>query len=71
MIERVLGGLSSDGIKNSPEIKAKSVSALLNFAARSSNSIIQREWIRDIAQHVNVDEEAVWREFKKRAAAET
>ncbi|OEG71046.1 hypothetical protein ATZ36_03065 [Candidatus Endomicrobiellum trichonymphae] len=66
MIERVLGGLSSDGIKNSPEIKAKSVSALLNFAARSSNSIIQREWIRDIAQHVNVDEEAVWREFKKR-----
>jgi DNA primase len=42
------------------------VSALLNFAARSSNSIIQREWIRDIAQHVNVDEEAVWREFKKK-----
>ncbi len=31
MIERVLGGLSSDGIKNSPEIKAKSVSALLNL----------------------------------------
>jgi DNA primase len=66
MIERVLGGLSLDGKKNSPEIKAKAVSALLDFAARSTNSIIQREWIRDIAQHVNVDEEAVWREFKKK-----
>jgi DNA primase len=66
MIERVLGGLSSDGRKSSPEIKAKAVSALLDFVARSSNSIIQREWIRDISQHVNVDEEAVWGEFKKK-----
>jgi DNA primase len=66
MIERVLSSLSSDGRKNSPGIKAKAVSALLNFAARSSDSIIQREWIKDIAQHVNVDEEAVWREFKKK-----
>ena len=66
MIERVLGGLSSDGRKNSPEIKAKAVSALLDFVARSTNSIIQREWIRDIAQHVDVNEEAVWREFEKK-----
>jgi DNA primase len=66
MIERVYGGLSSDGRKNSPEIKAKAVSTLLDFVAKSSNSIIQREWIRDIAQHVDVDEEAVWREFKKK-----
>ncbi|GMO52123.1 MAG: hypothetical protein Ta2C_02330 [Candidatus Endomicrobiellum trichonymphae] len=66
MIERVLGGLSSDGIKSSPEIKAKAVSALLDFVARSTNSIIQREWIRDIAQHVDVNEEAVWREFEKK-----
>jgi DNA primase len=65
MIERVLDGLSSDGRKNSPEIKAKAVSALLDFVTRSSNSIIQREWIRDISQHINVDEEAVWIEFKK------
>lgn len=66
MIERVLGGLSSDGRKNSPEIKAKVVSALLDFVARSTNSIIQREWIRNIAQHVGVNEEAVWGEFKKK-----
>ncbi|GHT12636.1 DNA primase [Endomicrobiia bacterium] len=70
MIERVLGGLSSDGRKSSPEIKAKAVSALLDFVARSTarstNSIIQREWIRDIAQHVDVNEEAVWREFGKK-----
>ncbi|GHT08946.1 hypothetical protein AGMMS49532_05440 [Endomicrobiia bacterium] len=66
MIERVLGGLSSDGRKSSPEIKAKAVSALLDFVARSTNSIIQREWIRDIAQHVDVNEEAVWREFEKK-----
>jgi DNA primase len=66
MIERVYGGLSSDGRKNSPEIKAKAVSALLDFVAKSSNSIIQMEWIRDIAQHVNVNEEAVWREFEKK-----
>ncbi|MDR0820539.1 MAG: DNA primase [Endomicrobium sp.] len=66
MIERVLGGLSSDGRRNSPEIKAKAVSALLDFVARSTNSIIQREWIRNIAQHVGVNEEAVWIEFKKK-----
>jgi DNA primase len=66
MIERVYGGLSSDKRKSSAETKAKAVSALLDFVAKSPNSIIQREWIRDIAQHVNVDEEAVWREFKKK-----
>jgi DNA primase len=65
MIERVYGGLSSDGRKNSPEIKAKAVSALLDFVAKSSNFIIQREWIRDIAQHVDVDEEAVLGEYEK------
>ncbi len=65
MIERVCDSLSSDRRKNSPETKAKAVSALLDFVAKSSNSVIQREWIRDIAQHVDVDEEAVWRDFKK------
>jgi DNA primase len=65
MIERVYGGLSSGRRKDSPEIKAKAVSVLLDFVAKSSNSIIQREWIRNIAQHVDVDEEAVWGEFKK------
>jgi DNA primase len=66
MIERVYDGLSSDGRKNSPEIKAKAVSALLDFVAKSSNSIIQMEWVRDIAQHVDVNEKAVWREFEKK-----
>jgi DNA primase len=66
MIERVCGDLFSVGRKKSPEVKAKAVSALLDFIAKNSNSIIQREWIRDIAQHVDVNEEAVYREFKKK-----
>jgi len=62
MIERLSAAIK----RNVPETKAKAVSALLDFAARSGNSIVQREWIKSISQSVNVDEEAVWREFKKK-----
>ncbi|GHT33513.1 DNA primase [Endomicrobiia bacterium] len=66
MIARVYGLLSLEGKKNSPEAKARAISNLLDFVSRSSNVIIQREWIKNISQYVNVDEESVWKEFKKR-----
>jgi DNA primase len=66
MIARVYGELSSDGKKNSPEIKARAISNLLDFVAKSSNVIIQREWIKTVSQCLNVNEEAVWKEFKKK-----
>ncbi|MCA6079287.1 MAG: DNA primase [Endomicrobium sp.] len=66
MIARVCGGLSSDGKKSSPEMKANAVSTLLGFISRSSNSIIQTEWVKCVAQHIGVNEEAVWIEFEKK-----
>ncbi|MDR3253459.1 MAG: DNA primase [Endomicrobium sp.] len=66
MIARVYSGLFSRGKNNSPEIKAKAVLNLLDFVARSSNSIVQRECIKNIAQYINVNEEDVWKEFKKK-----
>ncbi|MDR2666475.1 MAG: DNA primase [Endomicrobium sp.] len=52
--------------KKTPEIKVKIVSYLLNFIARSPSLILQREWMKNVAQYVNVDEETIWNEFKKR-----
>ncbi|MDR3275320.1 MAG: DNA primase [Endomicrobium sp.] len=66
MIARVYDGSFSGSKNNSPEIKAKAVLNLLDFVARSSNSIVQRECIKNIAQHINVNEEDVWKEFKKK-----
>ena len=62
MIDRVSSGIK----KNIPETKAKAVSILLDFVSKSGNSVIQREWIKTLSQHLNTDEEAVWREFKKK-----
>ena len=62
MIERV----SLDIKKNVPETKAKAVSVLLDFVSRSGDNVIQREWIKTFSQQINVDEDAVWREFKKK-----
>jgi DNA primase len=66
IIARVQGLLSLKGKKDSPEIKARAISSLLDFVSKSSNAIIQREWIKNISQYVNVNEESVWKEFKKR-----
>lgn len=62
MINRV--SVSING--SSPEAKAKKISQLLDFISKSSNSVVQREWVKRIAQSINVDEDAVWREFKKK-----
>ncbi|MDR3071126.1 MAG: DNA primase [Endomicrobium sp.] len=66
MIARMYGELSLNGKGSSSEIKARAISNLLDFVSKSSNVIIQREWIRTIAQYVNVHEESVWKEFEKR-----
>ncbi|MDR1122909.1 MAG: DNA primase [Endomicrobium sp.] len=66
MIDRVYRSKLSSGKIISLEVKAKAISVLLDFVLKSSNAIIQSEWIKKIAQYINVDEEAVWREFKKR-----
>ncbi|MDR1926153.1 MAG: DNA primase [Endomicrobium sp.] len=66
MIARLYRDSLLYGKKNSPEIKAKAIYSLLDFVAKSSSAIIQRDWIKDIAQYLNVDEEAVWNEFKKK-----
>jgi len=65
MIARVCDGLFA-GREKTAEIKASIVSSLLDFVAKSSNMIVQGEWIRSIAQNINVDEEVVWEEFKKK-----
>ncbi|GMO64907.1 MAG: hypothetical protein Nk1A_1770 [Endomicrobiia bacterium] len=49
-----------------PEVKVKIVSYLLNFIAKSPNLILKREWVKNVAQYVDVDEETIWNEFKKK-----
>jgi DNA primase len=66
MIDRVYRSTLLVGKAVFPETKAKAVSILLDFVSKSSNAIIQREWIKKVAQHINIDEDAVWREFKKK-----
>ncbi|MCL2799133.1 MAG: DNA primase [Endomicrobia bacterium] len=51
---------------NTPEAKAKKVSLLLDFVLKSSNAVVRGEWIKKISQNLNVGEEDVWREFKKK-----
>jgi len=64
MIARVCGLFT--GREKTAEVKANIVSSLLGFVVKSSNIIVQREWIKSIAQNIKVDEEAVWEEFKKK-----
>jgi DNA primase len=66
MIDRTYRSLIPVGKVSSPEAKAKTISLLLDFVSKSSNAIIQREWIKKISQHINVDEDAVLKEFKKK-----
>jgi DNA primase len=66
MIDRIYRSAMPSGGVASPESKAKAISLLLDFVSKSSNTIIQREWVKKIAQNINVDEDAVWKEFKKK-----
>ncbi|MDR1928484.1 MAG: DNA primase [Endomicrobium sp.] len=53
-------------IKNSPEVKAMAISTLLNFVLKSPSVIIQREWIKIIAQNIGVTENLILEEFKNK-----
>jgi DNA primase len=66
MITKLYENFYPNKKKNSTEIKAKAVFNLLDFVIRSSNIVIQREWVKNIAQCIDVNEEAVWKEFKKK-----
>jgi DNA primase len=66
MIDRIYRNIIPAGKISSPEAKAKIISLLLDFVSKSSNTIIQREWIKKISQYINVDEDAVLKEFKKK-----
>jgi len=58
--------LFSKSEKITSEVKVKTISCLLNFIARSPNLIRQREWVKNVAQYMDVDEEIIWNEFKKK-----
>ena len=62
MIDLVLKETKSQ----SPEAKAAAVSSLLDFVLRSPNSVIQNEWIKEIAKALNTAEGGVREEFKKK-----
>ncbi|MDR3049604.1 MAG: DNA primase [Elusimicrobiota bacterium] len=64
MIDRVL---SKTG-KNTPEAKAKAASILLDFVLKNPNEIVQGEWLKNISQKMNISQEAVINELKKKRA---
>ncbi len=51
---------------NTPQDKAKAVSLLLDFIAKNKNIIVQRDYVKYIAQRLNIDEDIVWQEFKRK-----
>lgn len=51
--------------------KADAVSVLLNFVAKNKNVIIQRDYIKDIAQRFSLDEEVIWQEYKRKTFFKT
>jgi DNA primase len=53
----------------SPSAKQRALEELLAFISKSRSEVIRREWVKKVSQNINVDEEIVWREFKKQRAA--
>ena len=51
--------------------KAKVVSRLLDFINKNENIIVQREYVRFIAQKLNIEEDIIWHEFRKRYVFKT
>jgi len=47
--------------------KAKAVSMLLDFIDKNKNIIVQREYVHFIAQKLNIEEDVVWQEFKRKS----
>lgn len=51
--------------------KAKAVSVLLDFINKNKNIIVQREYVRFIAQKLNIEEDVIWQEFKRKSIFKT
>ncbi|WP_372519137.1 DNA primase [Candidatus Ruminimicrobiellum ovillum] len=62
--------LSQINIKTAQD-KAKAVSMLLDFVDKNKNIIVQREYIKFIAQKLDIEEDVVWQEFKRKTVFKT
>jgi len=51
--------------------KAKAVSVLLDFVEKNKNIIVQREYVKFIAQKLNIEEDVIWQEFKRKTTFKT
>ncbi|MDR1400863.1 MAG: DNA primase [Endomicrobium sp.] len=63
---KLYGNLFLKSEETTPEEKVKIVSYLLSFIAKSPSLILQREWVKNVAQYINISEEIIWNEFKKK-----
>lgn len=62
VVDRVLAHTDIKTAQN----KAKAVSLLLDFVEKNKNVIVQREYIKFIAQKLNIEEDVIWQEFKRK-----
>lgn len=62
--------LSKINIKTAQD-KAKVVSVLLDFVEKNKNIIVQREYVKFIAQKLNIEENIIWQEFKRKTIFKT
>ena len=67
MTDRVL---MQTGTKTAQD-KAKAVSLLLDFVEKNKNVIVQREYVKFIAQKLNIEEDVIWQEFKRKSVFKT
>ena len=56
---------------NTAQDKAKAVSVLLDFIEKNKNIIVQREYVKFIAQKLNIEEDVIWQEFKRKITFKT
>ena len=62
--------LSTINIKTA-QGKAKAVALLLDFIEKNKNIIVQREYIKFIAQKLDIEEDVIWQEFKRKTIFKT
>lgn len=62
MIDRISAKYGTKTLQD----KTKVVSELLDFVAKNKNAIVQRDYIKQISQTLNLEEEVVWQEFKRK-----
>ena len=67
VVDRVF---SSINIKTA-QGKAKAVVSLLDFVEKNKNIIVQREYIKFIAQKLDIEEDVIWQEFKRKTVFKT